>query len=121
MGFTITIIGIICLVVVSLVGITISNLYYMAKRLEEEVLVFKSKPTIKKYPLYVKLDSNLNPRVYKIRDILIVPQNSVSAPELCLVITGKDKDGNTYNATIDKFVTATEEEYNKNKKEELEF
>ena len=109
-------IGVIIILIRSLI---INNKKY--KSLKDTIKEFESKPPIKKYPLYVKLDSNLNPRVYKIKDIMILPQNDIHVPELCLVITGKDKDGNTYNATIDKFVTATEEEYNKNKKDELEF
>jgi len=107
--------------VIILLGIIINNLYSNYKDVRKLYLKLKNNPQIKKYPIYVKLDSNLNPRVYKIKDMMIVPQNDIHAPELCLVITGEDKNGATYNATIDKFVTATEEEYNKNKKDELEF
>ena len=120
MGTILIIIGI-SVIVSSILGIILINLYTNYKDVRDMYFKLKNKPSIKKYPLYVKLDSNLNPRVYKLKDIMIVPQNSLHAPELCLVITGKDKNGATYNATIEKFVIATEEEYNKNKKDELEF
>lgn len=91
------------------------------KALKEKIKSLESKTNIKRLPDFIKHYDNSYPRVYKIIDIMIVPQNELTHHELCCVITGKAKDGATFNATIDKFISATKKEYNENKRSELNF
>jgi K+ transporter len=86
----------------------------LKKEVEENKINFN-------YPKYVKLQTNLNVRVYKIKSILVTENHPYTDPRLVLLLTCEDKDGNAYNATSDKFVKATEKEYLKNKKEELDY
>lgn len=91
------------------------------KELKEKIKSLESEVLIKRIPEYVKHYDNSHPRVYKIIDIMLLPQNELYHHELCCVVTCKAKDGATFNATIDKFISATKREYLANKRDELNF
>jgi hypothetical protein len=121
-GKIIALIGIIGLMVFNFLY---AKLYYKeikkSKKKDKKIAEFESKVFIKEMPEYIKHYDNRYPSVYKIIDIRVLPQNPVTMPELCAVITGKAKDGRTLNATIDKFIEATKKEYNAGKRDELNF
>ena len=91
------------------------------KALKDKIKYLESRVFMKEMPEYIKHYDNRYPSVYKIIDIRVLPQNPVTMPELCAVITGKAKDGRTLNATVDKFIEATKKEYNAGKRDELNF
>lgn len=116
--------------IATIIVLSIINLFFIwniiratkkRKVLKERLRFLESRVNVISIPEYVKHYNNYYGNVYKIRDIRIVPQNEHNDPELCAVITGESKRGGTLNATIDKFITATEEEYNNNKRDELNF
>lgn len=92
----------------------------MREKITEELS--EKYPDIKvDYPPYFKSKDNMNTRVYKVIAIQIVPNNIITDPNLTCVLTGKNIVGNSFVATTDKFVSATEEEYERNLKKELDY